>query len=202
MSERREITTLSSVEPKNKEKKEQPERSKIIKGSVKAKKEGPIRSLFRIFFSGDPKEVFKNVFTEIFVPDILDAISNATKGGIDGMIYGDMAKRPTGDREYYSSISSKQRGRRTVTLEQKDEKHPKLVDLAYKNKSDAENVLFQLKCDIDEYDEVSVAAVYDYSGLVPYSTDSNFGWYDLSEARIYRTPYGDYIIKYPRPTRI
>lgn len=58
--------------------------------------------------------------------------------------------------------------------------------IGYKTKVEADDVLAQLRMDINEYGKVSVARYYDYSG---YTTDNyalrNWGWYDLNLAETY-----------------
>ena len=64
----------------------------------------------------------------------------------------------------------------------------------------ADDVLTELKTLRARYPFVKVADIYDLSNKTPPVTSFNWGWYDISQARIVRdNRSGDYILQMPKP---
>ncbi len=63
-------------------------------------------------------------------------------------------------------------------------------EIAFSTRGDAEAVLMNLTECIDTYGNTKVSDLYEFAGVEGTSTDYNYGWYDLSTARVMGTQHG------------
>ena len=72
-------------------------------------------------------------------------------------------------------------------------------NLLFDARGDADAVLENMQNIIDQFGTVSVADLYDLSDvLIDNTTASNYGWKNISTARVVRIPEG-YILSLPKP---
>lgn len=175
--------------------------------NVQVKKESEARKLAKNFISEDYRNVKSHVFDEVVVPGIKRLVSDVIKNAIDWLLYG-VAKGPTSaigngirgleyNRIYNSAISN--RGGYTQQSTQLNNTRSGIRDLdviSFDSRSDAELVLIRLQEVADTYELVSVADFYDIIGQTHSFTDNNWGWADLSNAKVVLIN-GRWVIKFP-----
>lgn len=174
------------------------------------------------FVTDNSKGVLDYIITDIVVTgikemvlqaaeDSFQAVADAFKDSISYALFGEETDIPTrsrggkstGSRVYVDYGSRSSRGSRGGKASGKSRTGGRrrskydFTDLRAETKAEAIEVLQNLRDDIDEYDEISVADFYYYMDIPDRPTDHEWGWYDLNSAEIIRTRNGEYMFKMP-----
>ena len=137
---------------------------------------------------------------DVLVPSIKKALSDIVKDGIDMILYGDKRSGNRSNssrvsyRDYSSGSGRRENNRSTRT-------NYDFADLVYNTRSEAESVLASMDEIMDTYNVVTVADMYDLSGVTCNYTDNKYGWMNISNAQVIHGRDG-YIIKMPRVVSI
>lgn len=172
----------------------------VKKGSAKVKKPSWGERFADAMLAMDFKEAFLGTIRDILVPAAQDAFVDAVDGAANRLVYGDDVKRRRGKHGEieYNSIYAKRH-------KERDDGRPKprnfIRDIEFDSRSDALEVLANLKDLLDEYQVVSVMDVYSSSGLKTDPTQDKWGWYDLDDAEVIRTREG-WVLNLPKPQRL
>lgn len=149
----------------------------------------------------------KEAWAEIVKPSIKQMISDM----FNGFWWGAQGYRSSGripgrqtNRISYSDISRQSNttrisgiGSTSTETKRADFKYD---ELAFESKAEAEVVLESLEDQIQTYNRARVADFYDFIGMACPYTENNYGWTDLSQARILPDKGGKWYIDFPRPT--
>ena len=169
---------------------------KVVKGTVKKKKKSEVSKFKDVFISEDANSVKNYIFMDVLVPSIKKALSDIVKDGIDMILYGDKRSGNRSNssrvsyRDYSSGSGRRENNRSTRT-------NYDFADLVYDTRSEAESVLASMDEIMDTYNVVTVADMYDLSGVTCNYTDNKYGWMNISNAQVIHGRDG-YIIKMPR----
>lgn len=172
---------------------------KVVSGKARVKKKGEVRKFMDSFFSEDIHNVKTYILTEVIIPSIKDALSNAINYGSDMMIYGDAKhskKRSNASRVSYSRYYDDRRELRSDTSSSSRVRYS-YDNVTVDSRDEAKEVLRRMDEALEEYGMVSVADFYDLVGVTGDYTDHNYGWLDLRGAGIRRTRDG-YLFELPR----
>ena len=152
----------------------------------------------------DFRDIKDGVIDDIIRPKIKDivyniaeSIGNTIDSSIQMMIFGDVKRSPSnriGDRVSYNQYSNRKAAPApTMSAAYSCD------DLSYETRGDAEAVLTSMREHLNQYPFVTVAQMYEFSGLTMQNyTANNYGWTDLSGVSVKRSFDGDYIIDLPR----
>lgn len=173
---------------------------KIISGTATTKKKSGLTKFADVFISQDIEKVKSYIIMDVLIPTvketILDTISmvlGVERGSSRG------SKKPSPARTSYGRYYEREReqgvpyNKARVSYE--------FDDIILDNRGDAEDVLWQLRDDLKEFGTVSVLDLYDLVGVTGRHTDRNYGWTDLSTARVVPTSDG-YLLRMPRALSI
>jgi hypothetical protein len=175
------------------------------------RKRGLGRQFKATFFSGNGRDVFSYMIEEVAIPRIRDMFHDAMQSGIDRLIYGD-ARRPrrtsgpmgtssVGHVDYrgmgVSSATSPQR----ILSRQSKARHD-FDELVIASAQDANEVLDRMFDILSRYGEVTVAHLYELTGIQSSHTDMKWGWTSLRGARAMRLAQGGYLLDLPRPEEL
>lgn len=196
-SKARENKKRDAAQPKDNKKVE-----KVVRGKVKTKTNG-VRKWTDMFFSEDTANVGNYILMDVLVPSIKKAIYDIVVNSLDMSLFGGRGgsggKRSTHDKisfRDYNGIS--RREERSYSNTARDAGYQ---DIVYETRADARDVLDSMDEILETYDTVSVADMYDLSGLSCDHTLNNYGWTDIRNAKI--VPVSDgYIIRMPRAINI
>lgn len=174
-----------------------------LKGSVKAKENG-LRRIRDEFINEDAPSVGEYILYDVFLPAVKDLILDIGHGAIDVAFGGTPGSyrrgySRRGDRSYVSyDRMYDDRDRRRDRREDRRTRD-RLEDLIFEYREDAEDVLDRMMDYLDRYDDVPVSYLYDLCGkTVPHDfTKDDWGWTNLSSAKVTRTR-GGYYIDFPR----
>lgn len=175
-------------------------------GSVRIKKKSDLQKFADSVISEDVADIKHYVKSEVVIPaikktisDIVGGIFDIIRNSVDNALFGDAyhpRNRSGSSRTPYNSYYD---GRNSSRREY-DARRQSVFDyetLEYLNRGKAEQVLRDLRNDIIEYNFASVFDLYDHSDMDAPTTSSNYGWTDLSKARV-QYERGVYVIKLPR----
>lgn len=173
--------------------------SKIISGTVKTKQKSGLTKFTDVFVAEDVNNVKSYLLSDVVVPAVKKLFSDIVTNGVDILLYGErgVSKKssPTSKISYtrYWDQSSSRRESAVA--------RPRAVydydNIVLDSRGEAENVLMALDDIMDTYKMVRVADLYDLVGITGRHTDHNYGWTDITSAKIERGRDG-YTIKLPR----
>lgn len=191
-----------------------PKVERIITGDVSLRKKGLGERLKGSFIRSDPDTVVKHVVTTVVVPALQDMLFETGTQALQTMLFGVSGNARTvrrgsivntTSRVNYQGISSAQPAARSVSTPPRSDGGSRSTssasDILFGNRGEAQVVLEQMTLVLDKYDRVSVADVFDASGMTPNHIDYKWGWTNLSEASVRRVD-GGFIIDLPRPEPI
>ena len=177
---------------------------KVVSGAVKTR-ENKGRKLADIFISEDATNVKSYIFMDVLVPAIKKAISDIVTDGIDMILYGGNGGRNKNKssskisyRSYYDDNKRTERRREEGYVGRNRFDYD---DIVYDSRREAENVLKHMHEIIEDYKLVTVADMYDLSGITIPHTGYNYGWTNLRSAEAVRTRDG-YVLKLPKASPI
>lgn len=172
---------------------------KVIKGTAKVKT-NKVRKFADIFLAEDRKNVKEYILLDVLVPSIKKAIDTIISEGTHMFLWGSKGggnRTSTGSKISYSRFYD---GDRRDSGRYSDTSRTRRItdDIIVPTRSDAEDILITLGEILDRYPTVRVADLYDAAGLTCDYTGNDYGWSDISGARIERTRDGEYAIIMPR----
>lgn len=183
--------------PGNSHKQKEEESSKkekvVIKGKVK-KVNNPAKS----FFKEDITDVASYVIWEVLFPNLKNLVWEMGSNGLEMFLFGEVkAKSRKGEKfteygKYFREDGSRKRDR-------KAQARGDVEDIWFESKQEASDVLDDLLLLIEVNEEVAVSEYYEMIGMDISSSDQDYGWRNLSRARIVPARGGGYILELPRP---
>ena len=170
----------------------------IAIGKVRTKKKGELQRLAEIFIPEGLDEFKRRVVFDMIIPAVRDNLYD-----IIGMVMyqGEKPKkstsRPAAEKTSYGRYyDSKNRRDSTGPRKKKTYDYDEVM---FDTRGEAEEVLDGMIDYLETYDFVSVAVLYELSGVSSEYTDNKYGWEDLRLAKITRDSDGVYYIKLPKP---
>lgn len=178
---------------------------KVVTTNIKKRKKSFLDKLSESFFGDDTKSVGQYVLWDVLIPAAKNTISDMVSTGIEMLLFGrsksDSIRRDKG--KSYVSYSSFYKGRDRD--DRRESMHSRgryrFDDIIIENKREAEEVLFNLVEQIDNYDVATVADFYDMVGMDTDFTSNKYGWTNLSRAYVERVRDG-YILVMPKPQEL
>ena len=176
----------------------EPKREKVKATEVKKSK---FSKMLENMLDEDLPSLKKYVVMNVLLPRIgkmlLDIFNLGPSNGTTVNVSGD-------GKTDYNAISSTVRviGSSGMTQPYKDQEITKrysFKQLGYSTEREALDVLDQLRDDIDRYQRATLLSYYEYSDVATESTESNWGWKDLSMATVVFDPGSQlWIIRLPK----
>lgn len=185
---------------------------RVVEGEVVRRKKPIGKRLRETFLGGDTKGVFEYIMLDVLVPAAKDTIADAASQGVERMIFGEArsTSRRTGYRPGSSSgpINYANRYSPVGRASGRDEDRAQLSRRARANhefdeiilntRPEAEAVIEQLFELVSNYDEATVADLYELVGVSGNFTDHKWGWTDMRGAGVQRVR-GGYLLDLPKP---
>lgn len=186
---------------------------KVISGSVKKQKRSFSKKLSETFLEDDTKSVGNYIFHDVLIPAAKSMLCDIIGwGGFAEMLLfndrrGGRNPRRTGSNRSHTSYGSyyrstdRDRGReprdRGRDISRTSRSRHNFDEIVLETRGEAENVLSHLVDLVIDYDQATVADLYELVGITPEFTDNKYGWTDLSDAGVKRVRDG-YLINMPR----
>lgn len=171
---------------------------KVVSGKVRTKK-NEARKFADIFIAEDVSNIKNYIFMDVLVPALKKAVSDIVRDGIDMLLYGESGRdrkksSHSGSYVSYRSYSDPRDDRRPSN---RPSSRFSYDDIVFDSRGQAELVLEHMRDILDQYDQVSVADLYDLCDLTAPYTAVDYGWTRLGSAEVMHTRDG-YVIKLPR----
>lgn len=178
------------------------EEAKVIKkvANARTRKKNEMRKLADAIVADSVTNVKDYIVADIIIPTIKETLYDIVTNGLRMSLFGENApavkKRSDSSKVRYTDYYDKptrerDRGSRTRLGYVID-------DVLLDSRGEAEQVLDAMDDMIDKYGFCSVADFYESVGKRGRHTDHNYGWDNLSNARVVYTRDG-YELKLPRP---
>lgn len=175
---------------------------KVVSGAVQRGKNGKLSKFESLFMPGDFDSIKSYILMDVLVPSIKRAISDIICNGIN-MLLGETVKKSSDGvsarvpyRAYYQDRDNKFESNRPRAAAQYT-----YDDIIFDDRGDAELVLAQMDDILQHFDSVSVAELFEMTGLSSNYTDNKYGWTDLRGASVRRVRNG-YVLDLPRATNL
>ena len=195
-------------EEMNKKKEYEKRAKKVVQSAVRSKKKNDLQKVAGALFSQDKVELKDYVLYDVIVPLLKDGLYKIGNSALGMILYGGASKGKTtlngtkfsyGGTDYNGVSKNKplsyssNTGRRIYEYD----------DIEFTSRSDAELVLMQLDELIDHFNIVRIADLYEAAGVTPEDwTVTDYGWDDITSARIDRKMNGKFVIRMPKPIPI
>lgn len=148
---------------------------------------------------------------EVVVPAIRDTVFDALHGGLNQLMYGDTRHRRGSTPPAYSNVgqvnyqgmssptNSRTRAPAPRMLSRQSRAQQAFDDIVIPTRTEAETVLDQMFEILSRYDMVTVAELYEMTGIQSGHTDHKWGWTNLRGAKVSRLRSGGYLLELPEP---
>lgn len=198
---------ISSIEPNsNKYKaekalKEARKLEKVVSGKVSRKRRTLVDRFRNTFVKENPTDVKKYVLQEVIIPAIIDGVYDVMTSSFEMMFRGSTSRKAKkslvnslGSRINYGGFFSGGERKERISDVKKPEAQMGFENLCFESKGEAEIVLDNMVEILNsEYKQVTVADFYELAGFTGEFTDYDFGWKDLSGAKVKYSRDGYYI---------
>nr|DAU49896.1 MAG TPA: hypothetical protein [Caudoviricetes sp.] len=186
------------------DKQTRPEPKMITSKPARAQRESFGSKARKAMITSDIQSVGEYILWEVALPAVKQAISDVVTTGIERLLYGDGASRPT--QRSSSSYTSYNRAYQSRTYSQSPprpqiDRSRRFKLVALDDRAEADNVLRELETIIHEYGSASVGDLYGMVGMPTRYTDEDWGWTDLSGSSVRRVR-NEYIIDIPDPKKL
>lgn len=182
--------------------------NKIIKGTVVTKKKSFFKKAADAFLGEDVPNVGSYILYDVIIPATKSTISDMISGGVDMMFFGesrgsrtrrDKGKSYTSYSNYYNRSDPRHDGRDREKRDynSRSRANHNFDDIILDTRGEAEDVLSHLVDLIIDYDQATVADLYDLVGVTTSFTDNKYGWDNLASATVSRVRDG-YLINLPK----
>lgn len=185
-----------------------PRAKQVGSGRTIVKHDGFFKKLGASLVSDSPDSVRTYLIDDIIIPGIKELLANAINSGIDALFFGGASSggssrlsRKNNSRyghvsysKYYERDHERDRSRDRDISDTKTCVEPD--DIVFDTRREAVDVLMELRHILEEYDQVTVADLYDAAGISTTFTQNKYGWYNIESARI-RPVSNGYILIMP-----
>lgn len=192
-------SSLGDGEPKNDI--QTRERPKPILNSDSMSIDSPslFKRIFGSILTNDLETAKYDIINDVIRPIVEDSAYNILQSAL-AIMFG-RRYSPGGSRTNYSSISKSTNSYSSYYQKPANQDNEDNI-YRFRTRNEADNMLTELRELRARYPFVKVADIYDLADKTPPVTSFNWGWYDLSQARILRDNRdGDrpYILQMPKP---
>lgn len=170
------------------------------------------RRLKDTFIGDDPRATVDYVVVDVIIPRARDMLFDAVEAGFERLIYGEGPRRrrpgnpgPYGDRGPnidYAGISrgpARQAQQQHSILSRGSRARGSFDELVIQSRPEAEEVIDRMFDILSQYGQVSVAHLYELTGVQSSHTDIKWGWTQLRGAKPRPLRQGGYILDLPEP---
>lgn len=180
---------------------------RIVEGEIVRRKRPMGKRLKEAILGGDSKSVGEYVLLDVLIPAIRDMISDAATTSIERMVYGGDVRpshrRPSqrgGNNGHtrYDRVGSSNRREDPRELSRRARARHDFDEVIMSTRVEAEETLTQMFDLLEKFDAVTVADLYELSGISSNYMDHKWGWTDLRGSNVTRTRQG-YLLDLPQP---
>lgn len=185
--------------------------TQITEGEVIRKKPSRTKRLKEIFFGGDARGALGFVAMDVLVPAAKDMIADAGREAIERMVFGDTRRsrgyRSEGPTRYSGNYrpmggswgAPPWRSEPQREMSRTARSQHRFDELFLSSRGEAERVIDTLQEIVEQYNQATVADLYELVGITSAYTDHKYGWTDLRGSRVQHSRGGTYLLDLPKP---
>jgi hypothetical protein len=192
------------------ENRSEPKQLEAVTSARAVRRKQPLgRKFAHTFFGGDARTAMEYMVGHVLIPAAKEAIVEAASSGFEKLVYGEARPkrgRPTSGPLGYVSYNRMGQSKPVDDRPPMPSRLPRRArarhdfdDIIINTRQEAEEVLERLFDALDKYDSVSVADLYELTGLKSDHTDQKWGWLTLQGASVGRVRGGGYLLDLPEP---
>lgn len=181
---------------------------RVTTGEVVRRKKPLGKRLAETFIGGDAKGVWGYVLYDVLIPAAKDMVADAGREALERMLFGDgRPSRRESRRGLGGGISGNVRYDR-YSQGRREDPRPQLSrqaraahdfdEIILPKRAEAETIIERMFDVLSQYDQVTVAELYEMCGVTASYTDEKYGWTDIRGAGVTRIRNG-YLLDLPRP---
>lgn len=201
----------SSEEPKEKDR---PKVERVTSAEAVRRKRGIGRQFKETFIGGSARMAVEYMAMEVIIPSAKDMIAEAMQSGIEKLIYGDSRPRRGVTPSSYSNIGHvNYRGMSAPTtrndkppasrmLSRRSRTRQNFDEVVIPSRQEAEEVIDRMFDILSRYGTVTVADLYELTGIQSSHTDHKWGWSELRGAKAARLRSGGFLLDLPEPDHL
>jgi hypothetical protein len=181
----------------------------VTSATARRRKQPLGRKFAHTFFGGDARTAVEYMVSHVLIPAAKEAIVEAASSGFEKLVYGEArAKRgrPTSGPMGYVAYNRQgppvrpdDRPPMPNRLPRQSRARHSFDDIIINTRQEAEEVLERMYDALGKYESVSVADLYELTGLRSDHTDHKWGWTNLQGASVARVRSGGYLLDLPEP---
>jgi len=188
---------------------ERPRVERVTSAEAVRRKRGLGRQFKETFIGGSGRGAVEYMVTEVVVPAVRDTMAEALQTGIEKLIYGDTRPRrgPSAPPGGSSGYVNYQRISATPTVKPPQ---PRMLSRRSRTRQDFGEIVIASRVEADEviermfdilsrYGSVTVADLYELTGIASSHTDYKWGWNELRGAKAVRLRDGNFLLDLPEP---
>ena len=185
---------------------ETPEEKKVepvVKGEVTRRKKPLGKRFHETFFGGDARGTAHYVVASVLIPAAKDMLVESGSQFIERLVFGESRRgssrgpNPAGYIAYNRMASSDRPP--APSMSRRARARHDFDEIVMQSRGEAEEVLDRMYDLLNRYENVSVADLYELTGVQSAHTDQKWGWVDLRGSNVERTRQGGYVIALPEP---
>lgn len=198
----------NSVRAQKSSEAETPEDKKVesvVKGEVVRRKKPLGKRFHETFLGGDARGTASFVVFNVLIPAAKDMLVEAGAQGIERLVYGESKRggmrrsaMQTGHIAYNRMNQPSDRPPPAQLSRRARSRHD-FDEIILQSRGEAEEVLDRMFDLLSRYDSVSVADLYELTGVQSAHTDQKWGWTDLRGSSVHRTRSGGFLLDLPEP---
>lgn len=163
-----------------------------------------------LLFNGD--NIVEYVMNEVLLPAFKDTMSDAVSTAVNRALFGESdarARKPSSTRSSafggtshtnYNRYSTPSRHETTRSLPRRGRTANAFETIIFATRVEAQIIMDQMEKSVEKFGMVSVRDLYEMVGESFHYTDNDFGWTDLSSARIRQVRNGwMFVLPDPEP---
>lgn len=187
---------------------DQPEKiERVTSGEAIQRKRGIGRQFKETFIAGSARGAFDYVVMEVVIPAVRDTMADAIQSGFERLIFGESRTRRSGSSPpsysnvghvNYQGMSSNKPQTSRMLSRQSRARHD-FGEIVLQNRREAEEVIDRMYDVLARYGSVTVATLYELTGIQASHTDEKWGWTSLAGSKAARQRNGGFLLDLPDP---
>lgn len=185
---------------------ERPKRVEQVTSAEAVQRKRRLGSRFKeTFVGGSARGALDYMVLEVVIPAIQDTMIDAFQGGVERLIRGDNRPRRSGMSSYsnvghvnYQGMSSN-RPPTSRTISRQSRTRHDFGEIVIQSRQEAEEVIDRMFDILSRYGTVTVADLYELTGIQSGHTDTKWGWTSLRGAKAARLRTGGFLLELPDP---
>lgn len=188
---------------------DEPKIERVTSAEPGRRRKGLGRQFKETFVVGDMKSMWHYMLLEVAIPAVQDLLIDAFQGGVERLIRGENARPRRGVASSYGKVGhvayNRMGGPNTAhppqqkVLSRRSRSRMEFDEIIIPSRQEAEEVIDRMFDILSRYGSVSVANLYELTGVQGAHTDHKWGWTELRGARAVRLRQGGYLLDLPEP---